>query len=86
MTTPTLTELQQKMVDAYSELGQRLSDYAVRSLRVQVELTQAQVEIDRLRGVLQEVRDDFDHDEDAHRYGTRCRCCIANDALGGPKP
>lgn len=37
--------------------------------------------VERLEGALREVRDGYDCDEDAHRYGTRCRCCIARAAL-----
>ena len=35
--------------------------------------------------VLRSIRDNFDHDEDAHRYGTECRCCAAAAALKGSK-
>lgn len=35
-------------------------------------------DIKALRGFLRVVDEDYDHDEDAHRYGTACRCCMAN--------
>ena len=31
----------------------------------------------------QNVRDNFDCDRDAHKYGTRCRCCDAQELLEG---
>jgi len=30
---------------------------------------------------LKVICDDFDHDNDAHKYGTTCRCCLAGEAL-----
>jgi hypothetical protein len=36
---------------------------------------------ERLKAVLREFRDNWDCDEDAHKHGTRCRCCVAKDAL-----
>ena len=35
----------------------------------------------RLREAMEEIRDDFDCDNDAHRYGTTCRCCLAEKTL-----
>ena len=35
----------------------------------------------RLRGAMEEIRDDFDCDNDAHRYGATCRCCLAEKTL-----
>lgn len=34
-----------------------------------------------LRSFVKTVRDDFDHDEDAHKYNTFCRCCEATKVL-----
>ncbi len=34
-----------------------------------------------LMGVLQEIRDNYDCDEDAHKYGSRCRSCVARAAI-----
>jgi hypothetical protein len=31
--------------------------------------------------VLETIRDGFDCDADAHKYGTPCRCCLAKSAL-----
>jgi hypothetical protein len=36
-----------------------------------------------LEEALREVRDNWDCDEDAHKHGTRCRCCVARSALAG---
>lgn len=35
---------------------------------------------------LKQIDRDFDHDSDAHKYGTSCRCCLAaNDLYGARK-
>lgn len=33
------------------------------------------------REVLLDIRDNFDCDQDAHKYGTHCRACVARAAL-----
>ena len=47
-------------------------------------LRAAEAEVERLRGALRNVRDNYDCDESAHKYGTTCRCCDARAALGEP--
>ena len=37
--------------------------------------------IARLRAFAKNVADNYDHDEDAHRYNTPCRVCEAERAL-----
>ena len=37
--------------------------------------------IKRLEEFARNIENDFDHDEDAHRYGTTCRVCDAEDLL-----
>ena len=37
--------------------------------------------IKRLKEFARTIENDFDHDEDAHRYGTTCRVCDAEDLL-----
>ncbi len=32
---------------------------------------------------LKNIADNYDHDEDGHRYRTGCRCCKARDAIEG---
>lgn len=40
-----------------------------------------------MKRVLEMIRDNYDCDEDSHRYGNPCRCCIAKDVLeSGNKP
>lgn len=51
---------------------------------VSARLRAAEAEVERLRGVLRNVRDNYDCDEDAHRHGTICRRCDARAALGEP--
>ncbi len=34
-----------------------------------------------LVGALKDIRDNYDCDEDAHKYGSRCRSCIARAAI-----
>ena len=38
-------------------------------------------QVAELVAALVEIRDDFDCDKDAHKYGTTCRCCLANATL-----
>ena len=35
----------------------------------------------RLKEALIDIRDNYDCDSDAHKYGTSCRCCTAKEAL-----
>ena len=51
---------------------------------ISARLRAAEAEVERLRGALRSVRDNYDCDEDAHRYGTICRRCDARAALGEP--
>ena len=37
---------------------------------------------ERAESALRTVRDGFDHDEDAHKYGTACRVCVAASVIG----
>lgn len=42
--------------------------------------------IRRLEAALRIIRDDYDHDNDAHRYNTSgCRVCLASKALNEGK-
>jgi hypothetical protein len=34
-----------------------------------------------LRRCLEFIASSYDHDDDAHQYGTPCRCCLAEKAL-----
>ena len=45
------------------------------------QLKQANERIKRLEEFARTIENDFDHDEDAHRYGTTCRVCDAEDLL-----
>lgn len=36
-----------------------------------------------LEDTLENIRDNYDHDPDAHRYNTPCRVCTAEQALEG---
>ena len=51
---------------------------------ISARLRAAEAEVERLRGALRNVRDNYDCDESAHKYGTTCRCCDARAALGEP--
>jgi hypothetical protein len=48
---------------------------------IERELNAAQQRIKRLEEFARTIENDFDHDEDAHRYGTTCRVCDAEDLL-----
>jgi hypothetical protein len=36
--------------------------------------------------LLEDIRDNYDCDNDAHRYNGHCRCCMAARALKGVDP
>lgn len=40
-----------------------------------------EAERDRYKKALENIRDNFDHDSDAHKYGTSCREWLAREAL-----
>ena len=42
--------------------------------------------IKRLEEFARTIANDFDHDNDAHKYGTICRVCYAEDLLKEAKP
>lgn len=42
-------------------------------------------EVRRLRSFIESIRDNYDCDSDAHRYGTQCRVCEAARLLGGER-
>jgi hypothetical protein len=41
-------------------------------------------ELEKFQDFARDIRDNYDCDNDAHRYNTRCRCCEA-EKLIGPK-
>jgi hypothetical protein len=45
------------------------------------DLAAKDAEIDRLRDFVRDVRDGWDCDSDAHKYGTPCRCCLAEKII-----
>ena len=45
------------------------------------DVRQYQERIQRLEEFARTIENDFDHDEDAHRYGTMCRVCDAAELL-----
>jgi hypothetical protein len=49
--------------------------------KLERELNAANDRIKRLEEFARTIKNDFDHDEDAHRYGTTCRVCDAEDLL-----
>ena len=76
-----------KMVDtprtdaAYFKKGATMYDLAGEMKRMERELNAANQRIKRLEEFARTIEKDFDHDEDAHRYGTTCRVCDAEDLL-----
>lgn len=48
------------------------------------ETSKLNARISELEYFVQEIRDGFDCDEDAHKYGTFCRCCEATKLLNDP--
>lgn len=60
-----------------------MSDYFTASHRDELlkENRELKERIKRLEELARTIERDFDHDEDAHRYGTTCRVCYAEDLL-----
>ena len=47
------------------------------------ESAQFKFELAQLKEFARECRDNWDHDEDAHKYKTLCRACVAKNLLEG---
>jgi hypothetical protein len=47
------------------------------------ELTRLRNRVRDLEAFVKGVRDNWDCDESAHKYGTQCRCCDARNLLEG---
>jgi len=43
--------------------------------------TQLEEKLKIYENALKDIRDNYDCDEDAHKYNTTCRCCLADEAL-----
>ena len=41
------------------------------------QIEQLTKEMDEAVMILKDIRDNYDCDKDAHKYGTSCRCCMA---------
>lgn len=50
--------------------------------RMQKRAETAEARVTVLTAALRDIRDNYDHDADAHRYGTPCRVCTAERAIG----
>ncbi len=53
----------------------KLCDYGAKTM------DELEATIKRLREALDQIANNFDHDSDAHKYGTPCRTCVARAAL-----
>ena len=49
-------------------------------------MTRKDPKVKRYESVLEDIRDNYDCDSDAHKYGTACRACISGRALAGKDP
>lgn len=56
------------------------------ALRLMRERDEAIERMRRLEAFARDVASNYDHDQDAHLYGTPCRVCEAEAAMDGPKP
>lgn len=65
-------------VTAPTEVSARAAWAALASVNA---LPAMEKRVAELEAALKDVRDNWDHDDDAHRYKTRCRCCVAEAAL-----
>lgn len=59
--------------------------HACESERYEFRIAALTAAVAKLRAALETVRDGFDCDGDAHKYGTACRCCEARKALDETK-
>jgi hypothetical protein len=58
-----------------------IADADIVAAQNNADLDTLQADNARLREALKEIRDNFDCDNDAHRYGSTCRCCLAEKTL-----
>jgi len=49
--------------------------------RLEIEIADLKKENERLKDFVMDMRDNYDHSEDAHKHKTICFVCIANDLL-----
>ena len=68
-----IKQLEDELMDAKNQYAVLLADVALYEDRGE--------RIKRLEEFARTIENDFDHDEDAHRYGTTCRVCDAEDLL-----
>ena len=62
-------------------------DARIATASCEAENAALQARVKRLEDALRDIHDNYDCDEAAHRYNTRCRCCVAEAALAeGGKP
>lgn len=81
MTARTLEEIEALDAQANAS-GETTRMRAMEFPRVLAIAQEQRAEIARLREFVREIRDDWDCDTDAHRYGTSCRCCDAEKLIG----
>jgi hypothetical protein len=62
-------------------LRRRLAERDERIAILERELSEARALLGECERAFDTVTSGFDHDADAHRYGTTCRCCLADDLL-----
>ena len=53
---------------------------------VQAQFQKLQDEVKQLRVFARDVRDNWDCDDDSHKYGTSCRCSDAEEVLRNSEP
>ncbi len=71
-------DIRQGFIDKSLELSDELRKLLMEKSN---EIDGLQKRIKRLEEFARTIENDFDHDEDAHRYGTTCRVCDAEDLL-----
>ena len=74
-------EAQQSWIDS---LEQNAKDADRLYAELKTELAAAQAQIRVLRESLDDFAHNWDCDDDAHKYGTPCRACAAEEALAQP--
>lgn len=55
--------------------------YQLEISKLESQLDSANAKLAKCVGALKDIESNYDHDDDAHKYKTNCRCCIAKEAL-----
>lgn len=75
------TTAEMRTAQLAAEYEQYVKDREAVDLHTEQTIGALESQLAEARAALEDVRDNYDCDEDAHRHGTTCRCCLAKDTL-----